>query len=458
MSAVGKCFTPSSVILLLARPNLFSTDLGCVSALVKCSTPLSVICRLLSRPKLYSWQLVFMSAVVKCFKPSSVILLLARPNLFSLQSLVSCVSASVKCLTPLSVIRLLSRPKLFSLQLVFVSALVKCFTPLSVISSHSRPKLRRLQQGFLSAVVKCSTASSVKSLPARFKLLSLQLVFMSASVKSFTPLSVIPLLSRPKLFSLQFFFMSAVVKYVRPSSVMPLPPRFKLLRLQKPSWLRSMPPNHLEISLQPREAIWLDSNLKCSIFSPLDWSACTNVTQSKGDKLQKLKSSALQSILASLLWTSKLGGSFSIRAGLLWTSKLGGSFSIWAGLLWTSKLGGFFSYMQLNKVTTSSLSSSAGQQVTVSVRSLSCSLTISKLISLVTGDKGRRLLKISVDCSSCCTSPATNCITPFHDPSLMWSETNVFSSPWLMVSTKYFAAKNSCTVRWRKQYWAFPSS
>ena len=247
---------------------------------------------------------------------------------------------------------------------------------------------------------------------------------MSAVVKYSTPFSVILFHSRLKLLSLQSVFMSAAVKYFRPSSLMLLDPRFKLFRLQKPILL-SLPPSTLEISIQPSAAIWLDTKLKCTIFSPLDWSACTNVKQSRGDKRQWLKSSALQ--------------------------------SIWASLLWTSKLDELFSYMQLNKVTTGSLSSSAGQQVTVSICASNSSLIILKLISLLSDDKGRRLLKISVDCSSCSSSPATNCITTFHAPSSMWSETNVFSSSWLMVSTKYFAAKNSCTVRWRKQYWAFPS-
>ena len=248
---------------------------------------------------------------------------------------------------------------------------------------------------------------------------------MSALVKCSTPLSFIQLYSRPKLFSLQLLFMSAVVKYFTPSFVILLELRFKTFRLQKP-WLWSLPPNNLEISTQPNAAISLKSKSKCQIFSPLHWSACTNVKQSWGDKRQRLKSSALQ--------------------------------SIWANLLWTSNLDELFSYMQLNKVTTSFLSSWAGQQVTVSVRASKFSLLLMwKLTFLVTDDKGRRPLKISVDCSSCCSSPATNCITTFHAPSSMWSETNDFNSSWPLVSTKCFAAKNSCTVRWRKQYWAFPS-
>ena len=282
----------------------------------------------------------------------------------------------------------------------------------------------------MSAVVKCSTPLSVILLSSSSKLFSLQLLFMSALVKCSTPLSVILFPSRPKLFSLQLLFMSAVVKDFTPSSVILLELRSKPFRLQK-LWLWSLPPNNLEISMQPRSAKLLDTKLKCIIFPPLDWSACTNVKQSRGDKRQLLKSSALQ--------------------------------SVWANLLWTSKPDELFSYMQLNKVTVSSLSPLAGQQVTVSVRASNSSLVISLLISklvvsLVTDDNGRRPLKISVDCSFCSSSPATNCITTFHAPSLMWSETNVFSSSWLMVSTKCFAAKNSCTVRWRKQYWAFPSS
>ena len=315
---------------------------------------------------------------------------------------------------------------LLSLQLEFMSAAVKCFTPSTVILLLPRPKKFSLQLEFMSAAVKCFTPSTVILLPPRRKSISLQLVFVSALVKCSTPLSVIPLLWRLKLFSLQLLFISAVVKYFTPSSLIALFLRLKLFRLQK-RWLWSLPPNNLEISIQPNAAIWLNTKLKCKIFLPLHWSAWTNVKQSWGDKPQLLKSSALQ--------------------------------SIWANLLWTSKLDELFSYMQLNKVTTSSLSSWAGQQVTVSVRSSNSSfLTFSRLlISVVTHDNGRRPLKISVDCSSCSSSPATNCVTTFHDPSLMWSEMNVFSSSWLMVSTKYFAAKNSCTVRWRKQYWAFPS-
>ena len=108
--------------------------------------------------------------------------------------------------------------------------------------------------------------------------------------------------------------------------------------------------------------------------------------------------------------------------------------------------------MQLNSVTTKALSSLAGQQVSVSVRSSESSLNLI-LTSSVKVFEGRRSLKISVDCPSfSASSPATNCITTFHAPSWMWSETNFCRSSELYVSTKCFAAKNSCIVRCIKQY------
>ena len=108
--------------------------------------------------------------------------------------------------------------------------------------------------------------------------------------------------------------------------------------------------------------------------------------------------------------------------------------------------------MQLNSVTTKSLSSSVGQQISVSLLSSEYSVILI-LTFLVTVFEGRRSLKISVDCPSfSASSPATNCITTFHAPSWMWSETNFCRSSELYVSTKNFAAKNSCIVRCIKQY------
>ena len=43
MSAVDKCLTPSSVMLLLLRFKLFSLQLACVSAVDKCLTPSAVM-------------------------------------------------------------------------------------------------------------------------------------------------------------------------------------------------------------------------------------------------------------------------------------------------------------------------------------------------------------------------------------------------------------------------------
>ena len=69
---------------------------------------------------------------------------------------------------------------------------------------------------------------------------------------------------------------------------------------------------------------------------------------------------------------------------------------------------------------------------------------------------GRRLVKISVSGSSrSLRSPATNCNTTCHAPSVMWLETKSRNSASSMLSTKCFAAKNSWMVRCWKQYWAF---
>ena len=56
-------------------------------------------------------------------------------------------------------------------------------------------------------------------------------------------------------------------------------------------------------------------------------------------------------------------------------------------------------------------------------------------------------------------SPATNCITTCQALCLILSETN-FRNPsvFFMVSTTCLAARNSCTVRCRKQNWASPAS
>ena len=343
-------------------------------------------------------------------------LLPPRFKLFSFQLV--CVSAVDKCFIPSSVMLLPPRYKLFSLQLVRVSAVDKCSTPLSVILLYQRFKLFSLQLVRVSAVDKCSTPLSVMLLYARFKLFSLQLVRVNAVDKCSTPLSVILLPPRSKLFSLQLVCVSAVDKCFTPSSVMLLFPRFNLFSSQRP-WLCSLPGNNFTISIHPSD--WRLFSLKSKSKIPsTDLSACTNAKQSRGDRLQSQKSSALQPIFASFFWTSRSEA--------------------------------LFSYMQLNSVTTNNLCSEAGQQVSVSVRSSESSFILISTSS-VSVFEGRRSLKISVDCPSfSASSPATNCITTFHAPSWMWSETNFCRSSELYVSTKYFAAKNSCIVRCIKQY------
>ena len=100
-------------MLLSSRIKLFSLQLVCVSAVDKCFTPSSVML-LSSRIKLFSLQLVCVSAVDKCFTPSSVMLLSPRFKLFSVQ--LACVSAVDKCSTPSLVMLLSPRFNLFSSQ------------------------------------------------------------------------------------------------------------------------------------------------------------------------------------------------------------------------------------------------------------------------------------------------------------------------------------------------------
>ena len=192
-----------------------------------------------------------------------------------------------------------------------------------------RCKLFSLQLVCVSAVDKCLTPSAVMLLLQRFKLFSLQLVCVSAVDKCLTASSVILLYPRFKLFSLQLVCVSAVDKCFTPSSVMLLSPRFNLFSSQKP-WLCWLPGNNFAISIHPSDWRLLKLKSKSKIPST-DLSACTNAKQSRGDRDQCLKLSALQPILASFSWT------FRPEA--------------------------LFSYMQLNSITTRDLSSSssAGQ-------------------------------------------------------------------------------------------------
>ena len=188
-------------------------------------------------------------------------------------------------------------------------------------------------------------------LSARSKLFNTQLVCVSAVAKCLTPSSVMLLSARFKLFSVQLACESAVARCLTASSVMLLSARFNIISSQKP-WLCWLPGNNFAISIHPSD--WRLLKLKSTYKIPsTDLSACTNAIQSRGDRPQPLKSSALQPIFASFFWTS-----------------------------WSEAL---FSYMQLTSVTTKALSSlSAGQKVSVSVRSSESSL-ISISTSLVTG-------------------------------------------------------------------------
>ena len=183
------------------------------------------------------------------------------------------------------------------------------FLPFWVIRLSLRYKLFNLQLVCVSAVAKCLTASSVMLLPSRLKLFNLQLVCVSAVAKCLTASSVMLLPSRLKLFNLQLVCVSAVAKCLTPSSVMLLYMRFNIFSSQKP-WLCWLPGNNFAISIHPSD--WRLLKLKSTYKIPsTDLSACTNAIQSRGDRPQRLKSSALQPIFASFFWTSRSEALFS---------------------------------------------------------------------------------------------------------------------------------------------------
>ena len=147
-------------------------------------------------------------------------------------------------------------------------------------------------------------------LSLRYKLFNLQLVCVSAVAKCLTASSVMLLPSRLKLFNLQLVCVSAVAKCLTPSSVMLLYMRFNIFSSQKP-WLCWLPGNNnFAISIHPSD--WRLLKLKSTYKIPsTDLSACTNAIQSRGDRPQRLKSSALQPIFASFFWTSRSEALFS---------------------------------------------------------------------------------------------------------------------------------------------------
>ena len=121
--------------------------------------------------------------------------------------------------------------------------------------------------------------------------------------------------------------------------------------------------------------------------------------------------------------------------------------SIFLTLFRTAESFASISYKQWHNVNANCLSSSLGQQVTMPSSS---SGSFSSYVRT-----GKRSVKISVSGSSrSLRSPATNCNTTCHAPSLMWLETNSRNSASPMLSVTCFAAKNSWMVRCWKQYWA----
>ena len=105
------------------------------------------------------------------------------------------------------------------------------------------------------------------------------------------------------------------------------------------------------------------------------------------------------------------------------------------------------SYKQRHNVTAKCTSFLLGQQVTMPGSSFWSSFSYV--------DTGRRSVKILMSCwSRSLRSPATNCNTTCHAPSVMWLETNSRNSASPMLSVTCFAARNSWMVRCWKQYWA----
>ena len=182
----------------------------------------------------------------------------------------------------------------------------------------------------------------------------------------------------------------------------------KLLSLHLPSLKTSL------ISLHPRQSILLE------LKSIIKISLCilrklTIALQSTGPSWQSSNTTALKPISLTLFRTAESSAPISFK--------------------------------QWHNVNANCLSSFLGQQVTMPDSSSS---SFSSYV-----DTGRRLVKMSVSGSSrSLRSPATNCNTTCHAPSVMWLVTNSRNSASPMLSVTCFAAKNSWMVRCWKQYWA----
>ena len=214
---------------------------------------------------------------------------------------------------------------------------------------------------------------------------------------------------RSKLFNLQLLCFNASAKYSTPSSVTLLRPSLKLVSLQLPS-LKT-----LLISLHPRQPTSL------SLKSIIKISFCflrklTIAVQSTDLSAQPSNTTALKPISLTLFCTAESSASIS--------------------------------YKQWHNVNAKFASTSLGQQVTMPGSSSSCSSSY-----VDTGSRFVKMLVISL--SRSLRSPATNCNTTCHAPSVMWLLTNCRNSASFMLSVTCFAAKNSWMVRCWKQYWAF---
>ena len=286
-----------------------------------------------------------------------------------------------------------------------------------------RSKQLSLQSPSFKASAKYFTPSSVIFLvfrqillfSKRLKLFSLQFLSFKASAKYFTPLSVISFFERLKLFSLQLVSFKASARYFTPSSVILLSNRFKILiGFQLLSWSITLLEQNSLICLHPRDPMLFQRRSIIKIpFCILR--KLISAVQSTGPSWQSSNTTALKAISLTLFRTAESSASIS--------------------------------YKQWHNVNAKFLSFHFGQQVVIT--------PLSSSHSSLYVDIGRRFVKISVSGSSrSLRSPATNCNTTCHAPSLMRLETNPRNSASSMLSAKCFAAKNSWMVRCWKQYWA----
>ena len=294
------------------------------------------------------------------------------------------------------------------LNWLFTRALLNCCTPSTVMLLC--PRCNMLNWLSSRTLVKCFTPASPISLMLRSRLLNW--LFTRTLLNCCTPSSVMLFALMFKL--LNWFFTITVLNCFTPSSPMLFQPRFKPL-----NWQFALA-NNFKISTQPNELMLFTDKSTCEICwtrSSIKW---TTAVQSADVRWSSLKSTALKPISSNLLWTTEPDS--------------------------------LISWIHFTNVNVKSLSLRVGQQVTLRLFSEVLYIIIfnSSFSSVVLP---RRLVNTSIDCSP--SRPARNCKTSFHLPFLMRSATNVLNSSPTMVSVMCLAARNSCNVRWMKQYWAF---